>query len=277
MVPPGPSLRSRLDTLLADVPFSALRAAQWSHLHPAPSHLLCILPIQPTCGQFWSLWRLSWAAMSARRLAAEQLGKNLVPTGTTFSVMRLGLSLLPLSLSPCNIGSSSVYKYLGIATLYPSRQNSRSMLLYPNALSHQAPPSSSSTPFPSPAHFITRELHHTKFTFSITFAAFYLLQRLKTRIITVPWVTEGQGKTSNISDTHQEPTIKISFLMYSPLVTSPIFIHTPRCAHGHSRMLSRMSTGTGMVLTGCSSGRLMVSPANPVLCCNDATDYRYVW
>ena len=45
------------------------------------------------------------------------------------------------------------------------------------------PPSSAPTPPPSLAHFIAYALHRTRLTSSVTFAALYLLQRLKTRFI----------------------------------------------------------------------------------------------
>ena len=48
---------------------------------------------------------------------------------------------------------------------------------------HQLPPSSLSTPTPSLAHLITYTLHRTRRTSSVTFAALYFLQRLKTRFI----------------------------------------------------------------------------------------------
>lgn len=57
---------------------------------------------------------------------------------------------------------------------------------YVNNLFHcpdQPPPSSSNAPSPSLAHFIAYALHRTRLTSSVTFAALYLLQRLKTRFI----------------------------------------------------------------------------------------------
>ena len=57
---------------------------------------------------------------------------------------------------------------------------------YVNNLFHcpdQPPPSSAPTPPPSLAHFIAYALHRTRLTSSVTFAALYLLQRLKTRFI----------------------------------------------------------------------------------------------
>jgi hypothetical protein len=56
---------------------------------------------------------------------------------------------------------------------------------YVNNLFHcpDQPPPSSSTPAPSLAHFIAYALHRTRLTTSVTFAALYLLQRLKTRFI----------------------------------------------------------------------------------------------
>ena len=57
---------------------------------------------------------------------------------------------------------------------------------YVNNLFHcadQPPPSSAPTPPPSLAHFIAYALHRTRLTSSVTFAALYLLQQLKTRFV----------------------------------------------------------------------------------------------
>ena len=48
----------------------------------------------------------------------------------------------------------------------------------------QPPPPPSYTSM-DPPHFIAYALHHTRLTPLVTFAALYLLQRLKTRFITV--------------------------------------------------------------------------------------------
>jgi hypothetical protein len=57
---------------------------------------------------------------------------------------------------------------------------------YVNNLFHcpdQPPSTTSNAPSPSLAHFIAYALHRTRLTSSVTFAALYLLQRLKTRFI----------------------------------------------------------------------------------------------
>jgi len=141
---PGPSLSLSLDALLAGVSFSALRAAQWSRL--------CrLIPIasSPLAGSWPVLGHFGvFRCLSVQELATEQLfelGKNLIPIGTTFSETRLSLSLLPPSLSTHSIGPSGFYKYLGIVIYHPLVQPPNkslnaivsqctvSMLLRPNA------------------------------------------------------------------------------------------------------------------------------------------------